>query len=133
MDPAGAIQYMGFGQVYLFTSESDQSRDAIVTLLGTHDPDSNQNTIPMLGPLRTATERIHNDEMWFGSQDADFNSAFPVIGGAQAPVRLVIGVLTLFVLVAGPINLFVLNRKSRRAWFLWTLPAISLVLSLIHI
>ena len=129
MDPAGTVQYMGFGQVNLFTSESDQSRDAIVTLLGTHDPDSNQNTIPMLGPLRRATERIHNDEIWYGSQDADFNSAFPVIGGARAPVRLVIGVLTLFVLVAGPINLFLLNRKGRRAWFLWTLPAISLVTS----
>ena len=112
MDPAGTVQYMGFGQVNLFAAESDQSRDAIVTLLGTHDPDSNQNTIPMLGPLRRATERIHNDEIWYGSEDADFNSAFPVIGGARAPVRLVIGVLTLFVRVARQ-SLFV-NRKGRR-------------------
>ena len=40
-----------------------------------------------------------------------------------------IGLLTLFVLIAGPINLYLLNRKDVRAWFLWTLPVISLLTS----
>ena len=38
--------------------------------------------------------------------------------GLRTPVRLVIGLLTLFVLIAGPINLYLLNRKDVRAWFL---------------
>ncbi len=34
-------------------------------------------------------------------------------------------VILLFAIVVGPINFFVLNRKNRRTWALWTIPCIS--------
>ena len=99
----------------------------IAQWLGADDPENNQKSIPLLGGIQTAVNELHRDE-WGGSE-RDFNSFFRVIGAARTPVRLVIIVLTLFVLIAGPVNLFILNRKGKRSWFLWTLPAISFATS----
>ncbi len=119
---------VGFGWIHLFGSENEPARDAIITLLGPHDPEAHQQAIPMLGALKNNIMHVHSG-MHYWQNDQSFNDFFPVVDGARAPVRLVIGVLTLFVLLAGPINLFILNRNGKRAWFLWTLPAISMATS----
>jgi hypothetical protein len=46
---------------------------------------------------------------------------------APIPVRGLLLFVISFVVVVGPVNLFFLDRWRRRAWVLWTVPAISLV------
>ena len=121
--------FIGFGLVDHFQSESNESRNSILKLLKADTPQNNQKAIPMIGDLNEAVEIIHDEHHWHGANNRDFNSFFPVVDGVRTPVRLVIGLLTLFVLIAGPINLYLLNRKDVRAWFLWTLPVISLLTS----
>lgn len=55
------------------------------------------------------------------------NRDFPVIDDTDVPIRGLFGLLIVFALVAGPLNLVLLTRKQRRIWLLWTTPAISLV------
>lgn len=45
------------------------------------------------------------------------------------PQGLFIGILIVFVLVAGPLMLWWLGRRNRRIWMLWLLPAVSFVFS----
>jgi hypothetical protein len=99
-------------------------------------PRKNQPAIPMVAGIRRGVEEYHNEDvpeyMGFGHHnegEGGFNRFFQVVEGAQAPVGLVILVLTVFVLLAGPVNLIILSKKGKRAWFLWTLPAISFATS----
>ena len=55
--------------------------------------------------------------------------SFPTTAFFQNILLLVITMLTLFIILAGPVNLLVLNHINKRTWFLWTLPTISLVTS----
>ena len=57
----------------------------------------------------------------------DANNVFPVVDKLGVPVRGLFLLMLLFVIVIGPLNLFVLSRKKRKIWLLWTVPAISLV------
>ena len=52
-----------------------------------------------------------------------------MVDSSHAPVRLVLGLLTLFVILAGPVTLILLSRKGKRIWFLWTLPALAFAVS----
>jgi hypothetical protein len=55
----------------------------------------------------------------------DANQLFPVVEDIGIPVRGLFALMIVFTLVIGPVNLFVLSRKKRRLWLLWTVPAIS--------
>ena len=55
------------------------------------------------------------------------NSAFPVVEGLAVPVRGLLVLMLVFVVVIGPLNLWVLARKKKRIWMLWTVPVISLL------
>jgi hypothetical protein len=128
-DPITTTHNIGLGEVREYNQNElphGGVPETIAKWLGADDPENNQKSIPLLGGLQTAVNELHNE--WGGSE-RDFNSYFRVIGTARTPVRLVIIVLTLFVLIAGPVNLFILNRKEKRSWFLWTLPVISFATS----
>jgi hypothetical protein len=53
------------------------------------------------------------------------NGSFPVVANVKIPVRGIVFIMLAFVIVIGPVNMFVLARKNRRTWLLWTIPAIS--------
>ncbi|MDK1032324.1 MAG: hypothetical protein QGD94_09985, partial [Planctomycetia bacterium] len=55
------------------------------------------------------------------------NSIFPVVENLQIPVRGLLILMLSFAVAIGPVNLFVLSRKKKRIWMLWTVPAISLL------
>jgi hypothetical protein len=57
---------------------------------------------------------------------AETNRRFPVVDDLGVPVRGLFILMILFALTIGPVNLYVLARKQRRIWMLWTVPAISL-------
>jgi hypothetical protein len=53
------------------------------------------------------------------------NGVFPVIANVKIPARTIVFIMLAFVVAIGPVNIFVLARKNRRTWLLWTIPAIS--------
>jgi len=55
------------------------------------------------------------------------NDEFPVVKALRTPVRGLLVLMLVFVLTIGPLNLWILSRKRRRIWLLWTVPAISLL------
>ncbi len=121
-----ALRNIGMGEVKEYDSDSENTFKEIAVWLGADDLENNQGTIPIFGGLQKGVDALHHT---WNHNDRDFNSYFPVIGEARTPVRLIIIVLTFFVLLAGPVNLLVLNNKGKRAWFLWTLPVISFATS----
>jgi hypothetical protein len=46
---------------------------------------------------------------------------------AVVPLRALFGFTLLFAVVAGPVNLFVLARKRRKMWLLWTVPLLAVL------
>lgn len=58
-------------------------------------------------------------------------SALPVHGNSKVPVRGIVLIMLAFVIAIGPVNLIMLNRYKRRIWMLWTIPAISIVTTLL--
>jgi hypothetical protein len=59
------------------------------------------------------------------------NSKMPVVENQIIPVRGITVIMLLFIIVVGPLNIFLLARKDKRIWMLWTIPAISLVTALL--
>lgn len=58
---------------------------------------------------------------------ASANRRFPVTDNVSIPVRGLLLIIVAFVILIGPLNLFILSRKKKRMWLLWTVPAISLL------
>jgi hypothetical protein len=56
---------------------------------------------------------------------ADANRQFRVVEEAGVPVRGLFVLMLLFAITIGPVNLWLLGRKDRRIWMLWTVPTIS--------
>ena len=66
--------------------------------------------------------------VWDGfGNAAAANGGFPVIENLSVPVGGITIIMLLFIVAVGPANIFLLARKNRRIWMLWTIPAISLV------
>jgi hypothetical protein len=59
------------------------------------------------------------------------NERLPVIDDIGIPVRGLFILILVFVIVIGPLNLWVLTRLKRRMWMLWTVPAISFLTCLL--
>jgi hypothetical protein len=55
------------------------------------------------------------------------NRVFPVMENVGVPVRGLLLIMLVFVILIGPVNLFVLSKKKKRMWLLWTVPLISLL------
>ncbi len=57
------------------------------------------------------------------------NNRFPVVEERGVPVRGLMLLIIAFAVLIGPVNLWLLGRKRKRMWLLWTVPAISLLFS----
>lgn len=69
-------------------------------------------------------------QMLPGDGDAA-NAALPVVESLKIPVRGTVIIMLLFIIAIGPLNIFLLARKNRRTWMLWTIPAISFATTLL--
>lgn len=79
-----------------------------------------------LKEIQDSTRRSAN--VWDGFDNVGTaNSAFPVIDDLSFSARGVSLIMLLFILAVGPLNIFLLARKNRRIWMLWTVPLISLI------
>jgi hypothetical protein len=57
----------------------------------------------------------------------DANREFPVVEDIRLPVRGMLVLMLAFVVVIGPVNLFILSRLNKRIWLLVTVPLIALL------
>lgn len=78
-------------------------------------------------------------DMWINSARSlqlhksikEANDWFPVIDDLSIPVRGLLLIILIFAILMGPANLFILARKKRQIWLLWTVPLLSLTASVI--
>ncbi|NBV21518.1 MAG: hypothetical protein EBS05_06285 [Proteobacteria bacterium] len=59
--------------------------------------------------------------------EGNANSEFPVIEDIRIPVRGIVFIMLAFILIVGPVNIFLCARANRRTAMLWTIPLISFV------
>lgn len=74
-------------------------------------------------------DRIFRNSILKSAKICDKLENFKIVENYRIPFTGVAICIVLFVILAGPVNLFVLVRKNRRAWLLWTTPIISVVFS----
>ena len=84
--------------------------------------------------VRSLRETINNYAHYWSSLPYDSGAAngkLPVVESLKIPVRGITVIMLLFIVAVGPLNIFLLARKNRRIWMLWTIPAISLLTTLL--
>ncbi|HWC76486.1 MAG TPA: hypothetical protein VG778_03440 [Blastocatellia bacterium] len=102
--------FVGFGQCILV-------EHGVAKLVSTEYDYIHQASQESMAPFGFATTH----------EPAQANRIFPIVENLTMPVRGLFLLMLVFVAVIGPLNLFVLARKKRKIWLLWTVPAISLI------
>jgi hypothetical protein len=109
------VEYdVGFGRCYAFNSENPAMLD----------PKSVQM-------LRDVTREAVYYWQSLPSDSGSANSVLPVVENLKIPTRGIVIIMLAFVIVIGPVNIIYLNRRKRRTWMLWTIPAISFATTLL--
>ncbi|PAW81985.1 MAG: hypothetical protein B9S33_15685 [Pedosphaera sp. Tous-C6FEB] len=89
------------------------------------------STVATLSPVQVNLARELAREcgqVWQGMPNEDgANNEFPVIEDARIPVRGIVFIMLAFILVVGPVNIFLCARANKRIAMLWTVPLISFV------
>jgi hypothetical protein len=109
------VEYnVGFGRCFGFGSENS----------ATLDPKS----VQMLRDAARDSARY-----WQGLPDdsGSANTAMPVVENLKIPTRGIVIIMLAFIIIIGPVNIVVLNRRNHRTWMLWTIPAISFATTLL--
>jgi hypothetical protein len=104
----GTQYEIGFGHCFTFGSKN----------LSTLDDES----------IRVLREAVRESATYWRSLPGDANAAnaaFPVVNNLKIPTRGIVAIMLAFIILIGPVNIIVLNRRKRRTWMLWTIPAIS--------
>ncbi|MGA1869857.1 MAG: hypothetical protein ACMUJM_15085 [bacterium] len=65
---------------------------------------------------------------WCGRESIEkINDNFPVIKKIGIPVRGIFLLMILFAIIIGPLNIFILARKNKRIWMIWSVPLIAFI------
>jgi hypothetical protein len=84
--------------------------------------------------MRILRETAAASVLYWQSLPADIgaaNGALPIVENLIIPARGIVIMMLLFIIVIGPLNIFILVRKNRRTWLLWTIPTISFATTLV--
>ncbi|HIL24606.1 MAG TPA: hypothetical protein EYG19_04320 [Verrucomicrobia bacterium] len=112
---------LGWGLIRIVDASADKDEidQGIKQVLEAHYA-GEYNLIPALVSVLAGAQNL-----------GSFDDFFSIVDDASVPVRLMIVILIGFVVIAGPVNLVLLHKLKRRTWFLWTLPAVSILTSAI--
>ncbi|HTX22150.1 MAG TPA: hypothetical protein VMD27_09895 [Candidatus Aquilonibacter sp.] len=110
----GAAYAVGFGRCFVFNSEN----------ISTVNPQSIQT---LRAAVRTAAQYWQN----LPDDSDSANSVLPIVESLKIPTRGIVVIMLAFVILIGPVNIIYLNRRKRRTWMLWTIPAISFATTLL--
>jgi hypothetical protein len=105
---------VGFGRCFAFRSENPAMLDA--------------------KSVQTLRDAVRETARYWQTLPADSgaaNAAMPVVENIKIPTRGIVVIMLAFIIVIGPVNIYLLNRRQRRTWMLWTIPAISFATTLI--
>lgn len=72
---------------------------------------------------------VTSEKMRHSTSIEDANRVFPVVDRLEIPVKGMFVLVIVFAILIGPVNLYILSKKKRRIWMLWTVPVISLIAS----
>ena len=95
------------------------------------DASVGQVSPPTMRVLREAASASARYWQSLPSDSGAANGALPIVENLKIPVRGIVIIMLLFILTIGPVNIFILARKNRRTWMLWTIPAISFATTLL--
>lgn len=101
---------VGFGQCYLYHDVSESELDQFWKQVNT----SWTRTTQALALIKSPRQA---------------NDLLPVVAELSISIRGFSLLLLSFVIIIGPLNIFILSRKKRRIWLLWTVPAISIAIT----
>jgi hypothetical protein len=111
---AAGVEYtVGFGHCFTFSSENPAALD----------PKS----------VQTLRETVRSAASYWQALPTDSgaaNSALPIVENLRIPTRSIVVIMLAFIIIIGPVNIYLLNRRKRRTWMLWTIPAISFATTL---
>jgi hypothetical protein len=110
----GAEYDIGFGRIFVFS----QQNPALL------DPKS----------VQTLREAVRDTGRYWQGLPRDSgaaNAQMPVVENLKIPTRGIVVIMLAFIIVIGPVNIIWLNRRRRRTWMLWTIPAISFATTLL--
>ena len=110
--PDGAVADIGFGTV--FHAE--------------HFTGLNQNSVQKVRDIVRDAARYWQT---LPTDSGAANAVLPVVESLKIPTRGIVVIMLAFIIVIGPVNIILLNRRKRRTWMLWTIPAISVVTTLL--
>jgi hypothetical protein len=106
---------VGFGRCFAFAAENS---------LAALDASS----------IKTLREALRDSAQYWKTLPEDSESAntlLPVVKNLKIPTRGIVVVMLAFIVIIGPVNIILLNRRNRRTWLLWTIPAISFATTLL--
>jgi hypothetical protein len=109
------VEYdVGFGRCFAFSSENLETLDT--------------------KSVQTLRETVRDSARYWQSlpdNSGAANATLPIVNSLKIPVRGIVVIMLAFVIIIGPVNIIYLNRRKRRTWMLWTIPAISFATTLI--
>ncbi len=112
---AGGVCYsIGFGRCFAFDTENPSQLN----------PES----------VQALREAVRDSARYWQSLPTDIggaNAVLPVVESLKIPTRGIVMIMLGFVIIIGPVNIIYLNRRKRRTWMLWTIPAISFATTLL--
>jgi hypothetical protein len=110
----GKAYQVGFGRCWLFP-----------------DPNPANVSTNSLEFLKVAAREQSTYWQMLPDDSRSANEQLRVVENLRVPTRGIVILMLLFILVVGPANIFLLNRKQRRTWMLWTIPTISFAATLL--
>ncbi|MBR0237067.1 MAG: hypothetical protein IJQ39_03145 [Thermoguttaceae bacterium] len=111
---------LAFGRVFLF----DFTPEEFLKQDGTENSNSDKNIL--LDIYEYSGYRSFSDVSWFNRGIlSEWQKKFPVVDDIGIPRAGILFVIFLFVLLAGPVNLFLLTKHNKRIWLLVTVPVLS--------
>ena len=127
-----SVYALGWGLIRVLDPTDNERRNNRSMLEAIENLGSNEQVrMPALASVMAGARNLHTEDKYSYYQESSgsFDDYFPIVEDSGVPVRLMIVILIGFVVLAGPVNLVLLHKLKRRTWFLWTLPAISILTS----
>jgi len=127
-----SVYALGWGLIRVLDPTITEMRNHRSMLEAIENLGSNEQVrMPALASVMAGTRNLHAGYKYsyYRESSGSFDDYFPIVEESGVPVRLMIVILIGFVVLAGPVNLVLLHKLKRRTWFLWTLPAISILTS----
>lgn len=111
---------LAFGRVILFNFSPEEFHQQKVP------QNSNSDKTILLDLYEFSGNLPSREVSWFNHDDlSEWQKKFPIVDDLGIPRAGILIVIFLFVLLAGPVNLYILNKHNKRIWLLVTVPILS--------